>query len=1002
MFKKQIIISLFLLCCFEIAHSQTPSYYHYTSSEGLASSTVYDITQNKDGFMWFATANGLSKFDGNRFTTYRTKDGLNSNSVISLDKNNRGDLFIGTFEKGINVLKNGKIDNYYSERNGRNLIISNILLDSFENNQQVIFAYSRWGNLNLIKNRKLVNLSAANINLLKQLINKLEKMPNGNLIALTTTGLFNYYRSGIFSKINILGLPNTDIYCLYPNKDNSYIVGTKGMIYLIKNNTVIKKYPVNIAGNNEIVTILSDSNQNIWFSIMNKGFYLIPKGTEKIIDIGKRCGLENTLVNKYFEDNEGNIWISTFGKGVFCINNLYINSYNENDGLSNNNVYTIEKDDSENLFIGTFNGISVLRNGKLDIIKNDVNQSLLRYIYAIKKFDNEFYVNSALGNNDTINISYQGKKIHLFGGLSFCKLSNGLYLFGDRANNISIQKSFKFNKNDIIKIPVFENNFNPNRINQIFEDSQKNVWIGSGLGLCKATISINDLGKIEMTKTFFPSIPILNSKINAIIQDQNMHIWIAGENGVASYNLKNDSIISYTSIGDYDLSSSTSLAIDHKNRIWIGNMKGLYKFDGKTIKYLSKQTGLPSNEIYALLYDSKKNQIAIGSSGGVSFVDISLFDKQIPPQLDVTINNIKAGDSVFTNLEHLNFNPKQRDVTVNFKSLYFSSPGSVKYQYQLNKNKWKETDNDFLEFIALKNGIYHLQIKSKSQNSAWGKPTLISFEVKPLFSETIWFDMLILLALSLVSIAIVIWQSRLKQQKIREELNLNERINALKHQALSAMMNPHFIFNSLNSVQYLINCKRNEEANDYIAMMAKLIRKNLETAVNKFILLSDEISRLELYLNLEKLRLQDGFSFEIIPANDVNINQIMIPNMILQPFVENTLWHGIINSENKGKISISFSFENIEIDAKICKALVIKITDNGIGIIEAKKHQKENHISKGIAIIEERLSLLSEKMALPQPIMIDDLSKKHAHSHGTEVIISLPLPLYQVIVPLVG
>jgi len=121
--------------------------------------------------------------------------------------------------------------------------------------------------------------------------------------------------------------------------------------------------------------------------------------------------------------------------------------------------------------------------------------------------------------------------------------------------------------------------------------------------------------------------------------------------------------------------------------------------------------------------------------------------------------------------------------------------------------------------------------------------------------------------------------------------------------------------------------------------------------------------------------------------------------MIIQPFVENTLWHGIINSGSKGLVSISFSFENVDIDNNISKSLIIKITDNGIGIIEAKKHQKEDHISKGIQIIEERLKLLSAKMQLPQPIMFEDLSNRNKKSHGTEVIISLPPQLYKVIIP---
>lgn len=129
--------------------------------------------------------------------------------------------------------------------------------------------------------------------------------------------------------------------------------------------------------------------------------------------------------------------------------------------------------------------------------------------------------------------------------------------------------------------------------------------------------------------------------------------------------------------------------------------------------------------------------------------------------------------------------------------------------------------------------------------------------------------------------------------------------------------------------------------------------------------------------------------------------------MIIQPFVENSLWHGIINSGKKGLLTVSFSFEDVDIDSIICRSLIIKVTDNGIGIKEAKKNksersaqhpsdsEKEDHISKGIQIIEERLRLLSTKMQLPKPIMFEDLSSRDNNSQGTEVIISLPPPLYK-------
>ncbi len=145
-------ISILLACSL---YSQTPSYYHYTSSDGLASSTVYQIIQDRDGFIWFATANGISRFDGNHFTTFRTNDGLNSNSIISIAEGDKGELYIGNFEKGINKLKDGIIKNYISDVNGKSITISYLMIDLSKKNEQTIFAYGRWGIINIISEKNL-------------------------------------------------------------------------------------------------------------------------------------------------------------------------------------------------------------------------------------------------------------------------------------------------------------------------------------------------------------------------------------------------------------------------------------------------------------------------------------------------------------------------------------------------------------------------------------------------------------------------------------------------------------------------------------------------------------------------------------------------------------------------------------------------------------------------------------------------------------------------------
>ena len=981
--------------------SQTPSYYHYTSSDGLASSTAFEIIQDHNGFIWVATLNGISRFDGKNFLNYRSEDGLNSNSIISIVEGNNGEIYAGSYEKGVSVFKNGKIENYCSEINGKAFYTSYLIYDALSIDEQKIYAFSGWNSINVVHEKDTLK-STYSISLHPNRLINIKKIANHQMIVLTTDGLF-YFMNDQLVKMSVEGLPDTTFNCIADAENGSFYLGTEGMIMKIDNKKVIKQYPVNLYQRNEVSHIFVDSHQNIWFSIMNKGFFFIPNGTGDIIELGSKMDLQNTLVNNYFEDHEGNMWISTYGKGMYCLNHLYIQTFNENDGLSSNSVYAITKMESGNFLIGTFSGVSIFDGVRFHGVNNILSKTISEYIYEVKMYNNEYYICGAFRDDKTNTVQFNGKPLHMINGTSFCRTAKGLNIFGTRVNLLIVRQSLLENAEHSSIVHLFGDSSKINRVSEIVEDTRKNIWVGTSFGLCKLTVVAETNNgdpqyKINPKISFFPNDTVLSSRISSIVQDKQNKVWFSGEKGIACYDLISDSIQSFTTFNGYDLSSSSSIAFDHQNRIWIGNMKGLFLFNGDSIICLNQQTGLPTNEILSLFFDHEKNMLYVGTSNGLSILDIDLFDKNIQPPLEVKIISIKAGDSIYTSYNNLVFKPNQNHVNLNFKALCFASPSSVMYKYKLN-DEWVETDHDFLNLVALKYGTYHLQIMAKSQLTNWSNPLSLTFQILPKFIETTLFFLLIMLVLGLISISAMAWWLNYNKIKAQNELELSERINELKHQALSAMMNPHFIFNSLNSLQFLINSQRTEEANDYLSMMAKLIRKNLDTAGSGFILLSEEITRLKLYLDLEKMRFQDRFSYEIMTGSDVAPAALMIPNMIIQPFVENTLWHGILNSGNKGLITVSFSFEEIDVDGVMCKSLIIKVTDNGIGINEARKNTKEDHISRGIQIIEERLKLLSIKMQLPTPIIFDDLSSRNKHSHGTEVIISLPPSLYKMISP---
>ncbi len=194
-----------------------------------------------------------------------------------------------------------------------------------------------------------------------------------------------------------------------------------------------------------------------------------------------------------------------------------------------------------------------------------------------------------------------------------------------------------------------------------------------------------------------------------------------------------------------------------------------------------------------------------------------------------------------------------------------------------------------------------------------------------------------------------------KQKELTQKLYYKNKLLALEQQSLNASMNRHFIFNSLNSIQYYINSNDRISANKYLTNFAKLIRKNLDTSISgtSLVSLTDEFERLELYISLEKMRFQNKFKHQITIEKTIDTDSISVPPMFLQPFVENSIWHGILPNKTDGEINIFLTQTN--------RKYLITIEDNGVGIKESlAKKGNTNHSSKGMLITSGRLEILKK------------------------------------------
>jgi LytS/YehU family sensor histidine kinase len=230
----------------------------------------------------------------------------------------------------------------------------------------------------------------------------------------------------------------------------------------------------------------------------------------------------------------------------------------------------------------------------------------------------------------------------------------------------------------------------------------------------------------------------------------------------------------------------------------------------------------------------------------------------------------------------------------------------------------------------------------------------------------------------------------LQNKHLAEQSELKAKLLVLEQQSMNSSMNRHFIFNALNSIQYYINRQDRLAANQYLTDFAKLIRKNLDSGQENFTPLSEEIERLELYLKLERMRFPNAFTYFIELGNKEVLTAYKVPAMLFQPFLENSIWHGLLPKETGGELHVSFLVED--------SSLVVRIKDNGIGLQASlsRKTGSDGHISKGMEITKSRLDLIRQMtgkdVILEGP---EDWKDENGHS-GTLVTIRFPKDFQEI------
>lgn len=966
--RKSLLFNLLFILPF-CANAQQSAYIQYNTNDGLAQSQVRTICQDDQGYIWFGTVGGLSRFDGFEFTNYSTRDGIPANQINCLLQ---GENYLWIGSTGSLCKKTGLgFESIPMPEGFASAKISDMVEDS-EGNLWIALT-----NRGLLKfDGKTFTPFGVDSGLTDLYVRSIAMAPNGNLWIGTREGI--YILSGGKIKAapsKILQRPSvSDI--LF-KADGSVVITSFGMgFFLVKDNR-IERYTVKEGlPSSHIRCAVELPNGELWLGAKEG---LIRFQNSKIKVFREKAGLPYSNIKSLAVDRGGNLWIGTDGQGVLMQAGRSFISYTVHDGLHSDLIMDICQTDTGSLVFGSYDsGLSVF-NGTV-FSPYPYNSALPSLTTWVLQADNQGAL--WVGTSDGLFREKNGKIMVLneADGLpgsritALAKAENGFWVgaengFARVGLDGSIQKVFNH-----------ATGFGGERIRSLI-DTKNGLWIG-------AEGSVFNYYKNEFKKIRIDSTE--EKPVYCLVEDAFSYVWVGTSSGLyvlnpASFSLRLVSIGSQYSARNINFMTTlpdSTLLIGTNNGVYRLQVAAFHRGGELKSKHYTNYEGLQGSETNQNAVFAADDVVWFGTTSGAVKFDPNRdpFSKEVAPELNLSNVQLFLQDVDWTDRAD-SVSPKtgfpknlvlpynQNYLTFYYTGIYLSNPEKVRYRYKLDgadENWFGPTANRSVTYAYLPHGEYSFRIEAYSID----EPELMSalhfdFTITPPFYLTPWF--FVIVAFFIIGLLYAIYLNQIKKEHRKRatlQLEFQSRLMELESQSLNSSMNRHFIFNALNSIQYYINMQDRKSANRYLTSFAQLIRKNLDSSQKNKTTLSEELRRLELYLSLEQMRFQGKFTFTIHIAEGVQIDSVELPSMMLQPFLENSIWHGILPAEKAGVIKICIN-QNSE-------ALSIEIIDNGIGYdtsLLRKENDSEGHISKGMEITQNRIELYRKMTGLSYQII---------------------------------
>ncbi|WP_163409444.1 sensor histidine kinase [Flavobacterium ajazii] len=962
--KLKYSLLLALLLWINAVKAQQPYTIHLNNLNGLPTNSIFNIHQDKKGFVWLATSDGLMKYDGFEYKTYKSSNQTSiSGSYIKEDKY-------------------GRI--WYENFDGFIYFVENETLKKIKQNTPLGFV--SYGitdkNLFVVQKKGIDVFDLRSLNLIKTIPISLDEAEhaavlNDNFYVILDNIIFKIDKSFKITSSKFFEKKGLKVKYIYPYKNKLYVVSKlneekklyffdldlnfindfsipeieyfqgseviDNIIWLHTSKGVFayNEFGRKLFGNgffhsNSSSGLIKDHQGNYLFSSVNNGIYIVPEMQDKLY-----------LIDSFYPTkmvfNKNGFLLGTNKGDLIQLDNNFNSKKTLRSITENLPTYYIHYDSiSKNTFFSD-NGFSTVSDHDFSKLKN--------YNIALKeivRIDEKYYAFSASGFFGLLLNPKANLKKESVWDKVFNENTNT-----DYPNISSIKKG--------VRAKAIDYNSNENKI-----------VIVTNIGMF--SVSPNQIKEIKKNgKPFYSNKVFCFENVIFSLDAKGNLFRIINENSFENINKK-------IGIPDSDIIRIKR----EKNELLIVCSEFISIYDLKTESVYKFDFLIKGNRIHDILKQDDFLIVLIDEG----ILELSLKAKRKKENVVFHINSFSINNKTVNWRESLQLKYNENNVSIHFSVLEFAEKITPVY-YRINQRDWilinKETRT--IQFPSLSSGDYKVEFKVENKISN----EKINFRITAPFWQKWWFYLILFSFTSVLLYVYFKWQYKLMQNRIdllNEKVVLEKNLSKSMMASIRSQMNPHFFYNALNTIQAYIFTNDKQKANTYLAKFSKLTRIILEMSEKEMVSLNEEIEALKLYLELEKMRFTDNFNYQIKADTIFDKESIEFPSMLIQPYVENAIKHGLLHREGEKHLLITFEKKN--------NLLLITINDNGIGrkrSEELNRIKKEKHQSFSSDANEKRLEILNKNVTNLAEIALKIIDKydQNEIATGTTIILTIPI-----------